>query len=245
MTLYHHRSGEGDPVVFLHGWAFHSEIWQPLITAMQQKREIHLIDLPGFGRSNELTFSGSLEENLIAMLPYLPEKAAYIGWSLGGLLALQLALSHPERVTRLTLLNSTPCFIEKNDWRGVTNDYFSAFFQGIQENPEKTLRQFILMGLARRDQQKECYKPLWDLMNRYGMPGQASMQNGLWALKNTDLRLQLNQLKCPITVITGDSDPLTPINLDFESVILKGTGHFSLFTFPEKISKLMSDGCDR
>lgn len=51
-----------------------------------------------------------------AVLQQAPDKAIWLGWSLGGLVASQIALTHPERVQALVTVASSPCFSARDEW---------------------------------------------------------------------------------------------------------------------------------
>lgn len=68
---------------------------------------LHLVDLPGYGRSGGFG-AMSLEEMAQRVLENAPERAIWLGWSLGGLVASQVALSHPDRVQALVTVASSP-----------------------------------------------------------------------------------------------------------------------------------------
>lgn len=53
-----------------------------------------------------------------AVLQQAPDKAIWLGWSLGGLVASQIALTHPERVQALVTVASSPCFSARDEWPG-------------------------------------------------------------------------------------------------------------------------------
>ena len=87
------------PLVLLHGWGFSSRIWQPLIKALHAHgvEQVFAIDLPGFGSAFHEPVM-TLDEWLDGLAEQLPARCVLGGWSLGGMLALQLAARRPARV---------------------------------------------------------------------------------------------------------------------------------------------------
>ncbi len=239
MSVYCQISGEGTPLVLLHGWGFHSEIWQRLIAIGKPEFQFYSLDLPGFGRSADLTFSDRLDETIEALLPSLPDQAIYLGWSLGGLLAMKLALTHPEKVRAVFALSSTPCFLQQSDWRGVSLSDFEQFRQAVIENPQKILKTFILSGLVDRPQQKQHVGELWDLLLCYGFPRNQSLLNALNVLKQHDLRLAIPSIKPPVFFGVGRSDSLTPYNESLCQHRLQALGHFPLWTDADEVLHLL------
>ncbi len=60
----------------------------------------------------------SLADMAEAVLQQAPDKAIWLGWSLGGLVASQIVLTHPERVQALVTVASSPCFSARDEWPG-------------------------------------------------------------------------------------------------------------------------------
>ena len=106
--------GRGPPLVLLHGWAMHSGVFQPLVDALAAHFECWLVDLPGHGRSDAFLplERESVTEALLAQVP----NAFWLGWSLGGLIALEAALRAPQRVRGLIEIASSPRFVRGPDW---------------------------------------------------------------------------------------------------------------------------------
>ena len=99
MSLHVETLGRGPDLVMLHGWALHSGIWAGMQEPLSRHFRLHLLDLPGHGQSvagDSQTFDAWVSE-IAAMLP---ERAAVCGWSLGGQIALELAVREPRRVER-------------------------------------------------------------------------------------------------------------------------------------------------
>ncbi len=100
--------GRGDPVVYVHGLLASSASWQDVLASASAGRPAIAVDLPGFGRSDRpWPFDYSVEGAARALVAYLDERgisrAALVGNSLGGAVAMRVAAEHPERVTHLVL----------------------------------------------------------------------------------------------------------------------------------------------
>jgi len=103
------EEGSGDPVVLLHGFPQTGECWRAVAARLTDRHRVLVPDLPGYGRSarppafDAETVAGVLAE----MLDALDEpRATIVGHDWGGSLAFALALTHPERVTRLVVTNA-------------------------------------------------------------------------------------------------------------------------------------------
>lgn len=103
--LWYDEAGSGPPLVLIHEAVADSTMWDDHVPALAERFRVIRYDLPGFGRSplppGPLSFVG----DLVALLDRLGvEEAAVVGVSMGGRIALELALQHPERVEALVLV---------------------------------------------------------------------------------------------------------------------------------------------
>ena len=108
--------GAGPDLVLLHGWAMHSGIWACVCEQLAQNFRLHLVDLPGHGLSSAGE-SGSLQDMVEMVAEILRDNCVVAGWSLGGQVAIELALQKPMQVEKLVLIATTPCFIKREDWQ--------------------------------------------------------------------------------------------------------------------------------
>lgn len=106
-ALHVERVGTGDPVVLLHGFTQTGRLWGRFGEELSRSHELVLIDLPGHGGSSEVradlwSTATLLDEVVAGIQPF-----SLVGYSLGGRVALHLALARPERVRRLVLIGAT------------------------------------------------------------------------------------------------------------------------------------------
>ena len=89
--------GQGIPLVLIHGWGLNSAVFQPCIEQLQDHFEVISVDLPGFATNKAYQLSEySLIELADIIEKAVAKPAVYLGWSLGGLVASQIAIQHPE-----------------------------------------------------------------------------------------------------------------------------------------------------
>jgi pimeloyl-ACP methyl ester carboxylesterase len=120
--LRYERAGSGPPLVFVHGYGLDHRLWDPQFASFAATHEVVRYDLRGYGAS-----SGPLENgythggDLVALLDHLDiERATFVGLSMGGQVALELGVLHPERVERLVLVDSFLADYEFSDaWIGM------------------------------------------------------------------------------------------------------------------------------
>ncbi|MFF5184597.1 alpha/beta fold hydrolase [Streptomyces sp. NPDC000345] len=103
------RDGGGVPLVFVHGWTANRHRWDHQIAHFSDTRRVVRFDLRGHGESTGagVRTVAELAKDLIALLDHLKiERCVLVGHSMGGMIAQTVALSHPERVERMILVNS-------------------------------------------------------------------------------------------------------------------------------------------
>lgn len=106
-SLYYEVAGDGGALVLCHCAPGDSTLWDPQFGPFAQTHRVVRFDARGFGRSTLPAGLFSFHEDLRGLLDFLGiERATVLGLSLGGRTALDLALSHPDRVRALVLANS-------------------------------------------------------------------------------------------------------------------------------------------
>lgn len=103
--IHYERSGTGFPVLFIHAGIADSRMWEPQAEAFAKRFDMVRPDLRGFGDTALPPAPYSAIADLVALLDHLQiDRAHVVGCSMGGTLALDLALEHPQRVERLVLV---------------------------------------------------------------------------------------------------------------------------------------------
>jgi pimeloyl-[acyl-carrier protein] methyl ester esterase len=201
--------GQGMPLVLVHGWGLNGAVWHSLVDEFSQDFTLHLVDLPGFGHSAPLG-KASLEAMAESLLDAVPEPAVWLGWSLGGLVAMQAALQRPAQVSRLITVASSAAFIKRADWPGIEPKVLAGFARGLDEDYQKTLSRFLAIQAMGSPSAKEDIKALQRMLSSRPAPSQDALRQGLDLLKESDLRGQIGQIKQPWLQLYGYLDALVP-----------------------------------
>ncbi len=103
--LHAETNGDGRPVVLLHGFTQSGAAWGAIAAELAGKHRVITIDAPGHGRSAGVR--AGISDGADLMVTAVPAPAAWVGYSMGGRFALDVALRHPESVSRLVLVSTT------------------------------------------------------------------------------------------------------------------------------------------
>lgn len=212
MKIYSTTIGSGKNIVLLHGWGFSSTIFFPFSETLAKKYRITLIDFPGFGQS-QIIENYNLENIVESIYPYIPSDAILIGWSLGGLVSIKLALQYTTKFKKIITIVTNPCFISNKGWPGTCKKTFQAFEAKLAKDPEKTLLEFILLQTKSSMNQKQAYHRLKKIIFEEKLPKLNALEAGLKILKHTDLSESLKTFSNPILFILSDNDPLVPLEV--------------------------------
>lgn len=205
-------SGDGPPLVLIHGWAMHGGVFHALVDRLRDRHTLYLVDLPGHGLSRDdatpLEFDAVCDA-IQAQVPVAP----WIGWSLGGMFALHAAVrgsaETPARVPALVAMCSSPCFVRGADWRfGVSPEIFRDFAQGLADDYRGTLDRFVALEAFGSDHAKDELRELRAELFARGEPAARVLVDGLRILETVDLRPLLSRLRVPSLWIAGRRDRL-------------------------------------
>jgi malonyl-CoA O-methyltransferase len=195
-------------LVLIHGWGCDSRTWQPLLESLQQFASVTLIDLPGFGASPELP-EFTLDAVLDNIAAQLPQDAILVGWSLGGMLAVQLAARFPERIRALVTLAANLKFVATADYPSAMPRAINRQFNhGFAQDPQATLKLFGGL-LAQGDADERGL--LRQLRRADSSTVTDSWLQTLHLLATLDNRAAFAELVLPGLHLLADKDALVPV----------------------------------
>lgn len=241
--------GRGPDLVLLHGWGMHADIWTPIVELLSTQFRLHLIDLPGHGSSAPLE-PFTLDTVCDALQHVVPERAHWLGWSLGGLLALEFAARNPQRVARLILMASNPCFVATEDWpQGMARTVLEGFAQDLFQDHQATLNRFLGL-VARGAPDNSVLRELRRAVRAAPSPSGSALQGGLAILRDADLRSRLNALSMPVLWLGGVRDTLVPItalrsvHARYSHMLLREiaqAGHAPFISHPQETAAVITE----
>ena len=252
MGLHVERNGSGPDLVLLHGWGMNSGVWDDVAAVLAQQFHVHSVDLPGHGGSDTCT-PYELDAVTATLAAALPPQAIVCGWSLGGQVAINWALTRPGQVTRLVLIASTPRFVRGPGWDcGVDSAVLDDFARDLAHDWRIALRRFNELQAHGDIERRAVARRLHERILAHGEPVTAALAAGLHILRQTDLRANLAHIAQPVLILHGARDAVVPLaageylqrtlpraTLD----VFAHTGHAPVIAEPQRTARSIMEFC--
>lgn len=250
MSLFVETTGSGPDLVMLHGWGLHGGLFKPVVDALSENFRLHIVDLPGHGRSEMISGEYSLSALAASIADNVPSSATWLGWSLGGRVALQAAAGGHD-INRLILVGNNPSFIQRGDWpHAMPEEELLQFADSLNNDYKQTLLRFIAVQSRGSERGREELRALRSELFDHGTPNAQALAGGLEILRNTDLRPLLSQIKQPTLVLHGERDTLAPLAAAEYSAahlsqgkfsVIEGAGHAPFLSHPEQFIRAVEE----
>jgi len=223
IKIWYASFGRGEPVLLIHGGLANSAYWGHQVRALQKHYRVVVMDSRGHGRSsrNEQPYGYDLmASDVLALMDHLGiKKAAIVGWSDGAIIGLDIAMHHPERVSRLF------AFAANSDPSGVADiaksDVFNAYIERAGEE----------------------YKRLSPTPTEY--KSFVEQITKMWETQPNWTEADLAAIKVPTWIVDADHDEaIKRENTEFMAAHIPGAGlliqpnvsHFSFMQDPEQFT---------
>lgn len=238
LEIAYRQQGQGEPIILLHGFGLNHHIWDPIVEAFHEKARFITPDLRGHGQSEvtECTYSmDSLAADLAAFMDALGiQRASVGGHSLGGYVALAFAAAYPERLSGLALIttNARPDSPEKRQGR-----YELA--QAVQLQGSSALAESLGPRLSKHLDLVEALQLMISQTHPQGVIGAS-----LGMAERPDRMNILKALTCPVLVVAGEEDMITPLSASQEMadanpqarmLLLPNAGHMPMLEAPLRL----------
>src|SRR5438445_4989822 len=207
LTLHIETIGRGPDLVLIHGWAMHGGIFAPLTPLLAERFRVHLVDLPGHGFSRDDDALVDARDWAARIAAATPPHALWVGWSMGGLVALHAALDHPRSVRGLVEIANSPRFVAAADWpHAMAPKVLEGFEAGLERDYRATVEGFLALELIGSPQPQSMLRDLKTRVFERGEPPLRALVDGLRVLETSDLRARLTELAMPNLWIAGRLD---------------------------------------
>jgi len=219
-----------------------SAVWQACLQRLPDRFNAHCIDLPGYGASRDAS-AETLAEYVEQVAGFVARPSVLVGWSLGGLVSLELARRYPEKVSALFQVATSPKFVQGDGWRtAIESGVFDQFAASLDKDLVKTIRRFLALQVRATDTSMQTVRELQRAIDERGLPSAEALRSGLKILSDSDLREALQRLSCPVTWLLGEKDMLVPVALadalqrslpDAHIHVVEGAGHAPFISDPD------------
>jgi pimeloyl-[acyl-carrier protein] methyl ester esterase len=240
-TLHVDVLGNGPDVVLVHGWGWHGGVWDRCAQELARTYRVWVPDLPGHRSSRNAAAPYTLESLFEAVFACVPKHAAWIGWSLGGLLALVAA--QRGAAGKVVVVGTTPRFVNGTAWTcGLSPNWFDHFSEELALDKRAALERFASLLLGAGANERALLRQLRAQLNRAELPEAEALHGGLVILKGSDLREQLPGVTAPALVWHGENDQIVPAAAGKylayalphgRFVGVEGAGHAPFLSHPE------------
>lgn len=197
-------------LVLIHGWGCDQSSWQPLIPELEKLFTITAIDLPGFGNA-PMICDYSLENILSILIDQIPDNSWVMGWSLGGMLAIQLAHHYPQKISGVVSLAANVKFVADDNYiDAIPLQVNQDFNQSFVNNPAATLKLFSGLLAQGAEDERSLLKQFRKLLQPERV--NSNWYDALLLLSKIDNRQIITELKQPCLHIFVESDSLVPVS---------------------------------
>ncbi len=225
-------------IVFLHGFLENSSMWKPVLNRISKTPfEIHLPELPGHGNRAPLPAGARIEDFADDVLSQLPleksESVIFIGHSMGGYVACNIARRYPQKIKALCLFHSK-AGCDDAEKKAARDRAVAA----AEENKALYLRTMI-SGLFSSNSREKLHDTIESMIEEAKQMEVAAIQNALMAMKRREDEVEtLINRDFPLFYFLGDQDPSLPMHV-MESelqrlpgaayLVVPGIGHMGHF----------------
>jgi pimeloyl-ACP methyl ester carboxylesterase len=195
IQMYYAVYGTGGPILLIHGGLGHADIWANQVIELSKTHKVIMGHSRGQGRStrNEQPYGYDLmASDYLALLDFLKvDKTALVGWSDGGIIGLDIAMSHPERLTKL-FAQAANVTVDGVDPAVATNATFGAYIERMGKD------------YAKFSKTPDQYNAFVEQISK------------MWASEPEWTKEQLAGIKVPTAIVLGDHDEaITRVHTDY------------------------------
>ena len=251
-AIHAESHGHGDTaIVFLHGIMMSGAVFKRQVSALSGDYRVVTVDLRGFGQSDKPE-SGYSGERFVADLKYIIDhlnlkRPIIAGWSMGGAIALAFAASFPGVASRLVLIGTTPCLIQRPDWPdAVPPAAAEQLGQALATDYGAGVEAFCHMMFPEAHSEDEMNFVRQIMLATPANVTLTCMQN----LGGSDLRPVLGAIREPVSVLCGTEDMVCPPaasrfladKLGGELTLIAGGGHCAFLTKADEFNSALRAG---
>lgn len=262
-VIAHTDMGDGEPVVFIHGLGSYIPAWSKNLDELSEHFRCIALDLPGYGKSSKELHPGTMEYysevvvNLTAELGI--EKFSVCGHSMGGTIALKLALLHPEKINKMVLIAPGGAEIYTEEEKHAVQNYLSRG-NILNHNNEQIAQNVLVNFHFFPGDAKFMIDDRIGIRDSKDFVAHAEIvARSAVGVMNSDVPLRLSEITTPTLLLFGTEDRMIPNRLvhpqltpedvitifresikNLEIKTISECGHFVQFEYPSLFNKTTS-----
>lgn len=234
------------PLVFLHGSADSAQIWHLQLEHFRKRgnNNVFAIDLPGHGQRPDIFSADVTVQDYARAVRTIIRNELHVdqpviaGHSLGGAIALMMALEYSTELSGLVLIGT-----------GARLRVLPTLLEGAKNNPQETRRQLVALATAPVNQAGVVPA----VITEQATPGPTILYRDLMACHNFDVRDRLQEISVPTLIICGEEDRLTPVKYSeylHQQItsstlqIIPQAGHYVMREQPKKFNQVIEQWKD-
>ncbi len=224
ISTQYQKIGQGEPILFLHGWGCDWQIWSPVIGELSKTHQLFLLDLPAFGESENPPLTWKSTDYLTWLADFCQQehltKFILVGHSFGGKISALFAESFPQLLHKLILVDAAGLPAPLSTIKKAQVQLLNLIPESLKSAvPNKLKMKLLAVTHSATDHFNSS-------------PAQRQI------LKNTireHIAAKLKKISTPTLLIWGENDDATPLSqarefahqiADSKLVIIPGAGHF-------------------
>lgn len=232
IEMYYAIYGSGDPVLLIHGGLGHADIWASQVAELSKTHKVIVADSRGHGRSSRDAQPYGYDlmaSDYLALLDYLKiDKTALVGWSDGGIIGIDIAMTHPERLTKL-YAQAANVTVDGVDPGVATDKTFGAYIERSGKDYAK---------LSKTPGEYDAF---------------VAQITHMWESQPAWTKEQLGKITVPTAIVAGDHDEaikrehteyMASVIPGAKLIILPNASHFAMLQDPEGYTKSVTDFID-
>lgn len=247
ISIYYEIQGSGEPLVFIHGLGSSTKDWENQVNHFAKNYQVITFDLRGHGKSDKPDYHYSVPlftADVTQFIQSVVNKPVHlIGHSLGGMIAFQCAIDHPELLKSVSIINSGP----------------SVIFPSLISKLRFLMRLISVRLFGMHQVSHALAKMLFPHPQQINLKNQFIQRwmendphgylNSLHAFHDWDVTAKLTNIKCPTQIIASDHD-YTPITYkqfytqlipNAELNIIVNSLHMANLDQPEALNKALDN----
>jgi pimeloyl-ACP methyl ester carboxylesterase len=246
--IYYESHGEGDPLVLIRGLGSNADHWYAQVPDLSRHYRVVTFDNRGIARSNDpgepFTIPDMAEDTIRLMDALGIEQAHVLGLSLGGMVAQEMAIRHPERIKGLILV-VTLC---GGQHQVVAEDAVREKLQRmvVENSVDAKIRALDVFFTPRTIKERPKVLQAYAEVSMKYPPGMEILQRQFEAASRHDAYDRLDRIKAPTLVLTGEEDVLIPPGNSkilakripyAELLVIPGGGHQIMIEQPQSCNQ--------